>query len=116
MITVESATKTHGGFTAVDSLGNLAGTATADVPTGWDQDLTEVGYYALGHTLLMLVGFTLGAHPQQPRRHRAIHGLHVRGPGAVRLSRVQPGLVPRRPPVGRRPTRTPTSMAASAVS
>lgn len=46
---------------AVGSLGNLAGTAIADVPTVWDQDLADVGYFALGNTLLMLVGFTLGA-------------------------------------------------------
>ena len=46
---------------AVGSLGNLAGSGLADVPTVWDQDLADVGYFALGQTLLLLVGFTLGA-------------------------------------------------------
>jgi ABC-2 type transport system permease protein len=46
---------------AVGSLGNLVGSAMADVPTVWDQDLVDVGYFALGNTLLLLVGFTLGA-------------------------------------------------------
>jgi ABC-2 type transport system permease protein len=46
---------------AVGSLGNLAGTAMADVPAVWDQGLADVGYFALGNTMLLLVGFTLGA-------------------------------------------------------
>lgn len=46
---------------AVGSLGNLAGAALADVPTVWDQDVADVGYFALGQTLLLMVGFTLGA-------------------------------------------------------
>ena len=45
----------------VGALGNLAGTAMADVPTVWDQSVADVGYFALGNTLLMMVGFTLGA-------------------------------------------------------
>jgi hypothetical protein len=27
----------------------------------WNQHLTDVGYFALGNTLLLLIGFTLGA-------------------------------------------------------
>lgn len=46
---------------AVGSLGNLVGAATADIAPVWDQDLADVGYFALGNTLLMMVGFTLGA-------------------------------------------------------
>lgn len=46
---------------AVGALGNLAGSAMVDVPTVWDQTLDDVGYFALGNTLLLLVGFTLGA-------------------------------------------------------
>jgi ABC-2 type transport system permease protein len=46
---------------AVGALGNVLGTAMAGTPTVWDLDLADVGYVALGNTLLMLVGFTLGA-------------------------------------------------------
>lgn len=46
---------------AVGALGNLAGSAIADVPTVWDQSLADVGCFALANSLLMLVGFTLGA-------------------------------------------------------
>ena len=46
---------------AVGSLGNLVGAAMAGIAPVWDQDLADVGYFALGNTLLMLVGFTLGA-------------------------------------------------------
>jgi ABC-2 type transport system permease protein len=46
---------------AVGALGNLAGTAVAGIPTVWDQNLADVGYFTLGNTMLMLVGFTLGA-------------------------------------------------------
>ena len=46
---------------AVGSLGNLVGAAFAGIPPVWDQDLADVGYFALGNTLLMMVGFTLGA-------------------------------------------------------
>jgi ABC-2 type transport system permease protein len=46
---------------AVGCVGNLVGTAIADVPTVWDQDLADAGYFALGNTMLLFVGFTLGA-------------------------------------------------------
>ena len=45
----------------VGALGNLVGAAIADISPVWDQDLAAVGYFALGNTLLMMVGFTLGA-------------------------------------------------------
>jgi hypothetical protein len=45
----------------VGAVGNVAGAALADVPAVWDQDLVDVGYFALGQTLLLLVGFVLGA-------------------------------------------------------
>jgi ABC-2 type transport system permease protein len=45
----------------VGAAGNVAGTALADVPAVWNQDLLDVGYFALGQTLLLLVGFVLGA-------------------------------------------------------
>ena len=45
----------------VGAAGNVAGTALADVPAVWTQDLVDVGYFALGQTLLLLVGFVLGA-------------------------------------------------------
>ncbi len=45
----------------VGAAGNVAGTALADVPAVWNQDLVDVGYFALGQTLLLLVGFMLGA-------------------------------------------------------
>ena len=46
---------------AVGALGNLAGAAMAGIDPVWDQDLGDVSYFALGNTLLLLVGFTLGA-------------------------------------------------------
>jgi len=46
---------------AVGSVGNLVGAAMTDIVPVWDQDLADVGYFALGNLLLMLVGFTLGA-------------------------------------------------------
>jgi ABC-2 type transport system permease protein len=46
---------------AVGALGNLIGATLADVPTVWDQSLVDVGYFAAGQTLLLLVGFVLGA-------------------------------------------------------
>lgn len=46
---------------AVGAIGNVIGTALADVPTVWDQSLVDVGYFAAGQTLLLLVGFVLGA-------------------------------------------------------
>jgi ABC-2 type transport system permease protein len=45
---------------AVGALGNLVGTAMAGAPTVWDLAVADVGYFALGNMLLMLVGFTLG--------------------------------------------------------
>ena len=46
---------------AVGALGNVIGTALADVPAVWNQSLVDVGYFAAGQTLLLLVGFVLGA-------------------------------------------------------
>lgn len=46
---------------SVGALGNLIGATSADVPTIWDQSLVDVGYFAAGQTLLLLVGFVLGA-------------------------------------------------------
>lgn len=46
---------------AVGALGNLVGAAMAGTATVWDQSFADVGYFALGSTLLILVGFTLGA-------------------------------------------------------
>ncbi len=46
---------------AVGGLGNVVGTSIAGIDTVWDQDLADVGYFALGNTLMLLVGFTLGA-------------------------------------------------------
>lgn len=45
---------------AVGAIGNIVGTAMAGIDTVWDQDLTDLGYFALGNILLLLVGFTLG--------------------------------------------------------
>ena len=45
----------------VGSLGNLVGAAIAGISPVWDQDLADVGYFALGNSLLMMIGFTLGA-------------------------------------------------------
>jgi ABC-2 type transport system permease protein len=45
----------------VGAVGNVAGTAMADVPAVWNQDLVDVGYFALGQTMFLLVGFVLGA-------------------------------------------------------
>lgn len=46
---------------AVGALGTLVGSATAGVPTRWDLDLADGAFFALANTLLLLVGFTLGA-------------------------------------------------------
>jgi ABC-2 type transport system permease protein len=46
---------------AVGALGNVVGTAIAGIPTVWDLGMADLSYFALGNTLLMLVGFTLGA-------------------------------------------------------
>lgn len=45
----------------VGASGNLAGATLADVPAVWNQTAADVGYFALGQTLLLLVGFVLGA-------------------------------------------------------
>jgi hypothetical protein len=45
----------------VGALGNVTGAAMAGIDPVWNQDLTDVAYFALGNTLLLLVGFTLGA-------------------------------------------------------
>ncbi len=45
----------------VGALGNVSGAALADVASVWDQTWVDVGYFALGQTLLLLVGFVLGA-------------------------------------------------------
>jgi ABC-2 type transport system permease protein len=45
----------------VGALGNVTGAAMAGTDPAWNQDLTDVAYFALGNTLLLLVGFTLGA-------------------------------------------------------
>lgn len=47
-------------FTA-GALGNIVGATMAGIDTVWDQNLIDVGYFALGNILLILVGFTLGA-------------------------------------------------------
>lgn len=46
---------------SVGALGNIVATRLADVPTVWNQSLVDVGYFAAGQTLLLLVGFLLGA-------------------------------------------------------
>ena len=45
----------------VGSLGNLVGAPLAGIAPVWDQGLADVGYFAIGNTLLMMIGFTLGA-------------------------------------------------------
>jgi hypothetical protein len=45
----------------VGALGNVSGAAMADVAVRWDQSVVDVAYFALGQTLLLLVGFVLGA-------------------------------------------------------
>lgn len=45
----------------VGAVGNILATALAGVPAAWDQSLADVGYFAAGQTLLLLVGFVLGA-------------------------------------------------------
>ncbi len=45
----------------VGALGNVTGAALAGVPVVWDQGVVDVAYFALGQTLLLLVGFMLGA-------------------------------------------------------
>jgi hypothetical protein len=45
----------------VGAVGNLVATALADVPAVWNHSPADVGYFAAGQTLLLLVGFVLGA-------------------------------------------------------
>ena len=45
----------------VGALGNLVGSAIADVPTVWDQSLRDAAYFTLANALLVLVGFMFGA-------------------------------------------------------
>ncbi len=45
----------------VGALGNVSGAALADVAVRWDQTAVDVAHFALGQTLLLLVGFVLGA-------------------------------------------------------
>jgi hypothetical protein len=45
----------------VGAIGNLVGTAVKGVPAVWDQTLTDLGHSTVGTTMLLLVGFTLGA-------------------------------------------------------
>jgi ABC-2 type transport system permease protein len=43
------------------ALGNLGGAALAGSDPVWDQGWVDVGFFALGQTLLLLTGFVLGA-------------------------------------------------------
>jgi ABC-type transport system involved in multi-copper enzyme maturation permease subunit len=42
------------------ALGNLAGTTIHGLPAVWDQNASDLAYFALANTLLMAVGFMLG--------------------------------------------------------
>jgi ABC-2 type transport system permease protein len=46
---------------AVGAVGNVLGATLGGIDPVWDQGIADVGYFALGNTLLLLVGFTLGA-------------------------------------------------------
>ncbi|MCY4728581.1 ABC transporter permease [Nocardioides sp. STR2] len=46
---------------SVGALGTLAGATLAGIDPVWDQGWADVGYFALGQTLLLLTGFALGA-------------------------------------------------------
>ena len=46
---------------SVGALGNVLGVVTGGAPAVWDQGWSDVASFALGQTLLLLVGFTLGA-------------------------------------------------------
>ena len=41
--------------------GNVLGAWMTESPAVWDQSIANVGYFAVGQTLLLLVGFVLGA-------------------------------------------------------
>jgi hypothetical protein len=45
----------------VGAAGSLLGAAMTDGAPVWDQTVVDAGYFALGQTLLLLVGFVLGA-------------------------------------------------------
>jgi ABC-2 type transport system permease protein len=45
----------------VGAAGNVLGAAMTDGAPVWDQTAVDAGYFALGQTLLLLVGFVLGA-------------------------------------------------------
>ncbi len=45
----------------VGAVGNVAGAALAGVPTVWDRSVADVGWFAAGQALTLLVGFVLGA-------------------------------------------------------
>jgi len=45
----------------VGAAGNALGAAMTDGAPVWDQTVVDAGYFALGQTLLLLVGFVLGA-------------------------------------------------------
>jgi ABC-2 type transport system permease protein len=45
----------------VGAAGNFLGAAMTDGVPVWDQTVVDAGYFALGQTLLLLVGFVLGA-------------------------------------------------------
>jgi ABC-2 type transport system permease protein len=45
----------------VGAVGNVIGASLADVDAVWNQSMVDVGYFALGQSLLLLVGFVLGA-------------------------------------------------------
>ncbi len=46
---------------AVGAVGNVIGAAMAGIDPVWDQGLADICYFALGNTLLLLVGFIFGA-------------------------------------------------------
>jgi ABC-2 type transport system permease protein len=45
----------------VGAVGNVIGASLADVDAVWNQSMVDVRYFALGQSLLLLVGFVLGA-------------------------------------------------------
>jgi ABC-2 type transport system permease protein len=45
----------------VGALGNVTAATMAGLAPVWNHSVADIGYFALGNTLLLLVGFTLGA-------------------------------------------------------
>ena len=45
---------------AIGALGNVVGTAIADVPTVWDIPASQIGYLVIANVLNLLIGFMLG--------------------------------------------------------